>query len=198
MQKLLIFKHKKSLDRGFTTFEILISIIIALAFVSVAMQSFVYAMAMKVQAQEKQRANQLIQEDLERTNTLASNIPAEVKGVSPNPDHTVIQRCNALPPGGGTVVDIEYENGLAKELWDDLDAVDEPTVKLLKMADGTTAGKTLKLARTHISDGSSTPPHRTLKINYQVQELDDDGNPTGDVIAERYVEVIPDVALQCP
>ena len=37
-----------------------------------------------------------------------------------------------------------------------------------------------------------------LKINYQVQELDDDGNPTGDVIAERYVEVIPDVALQCP
>ena len=77
MQKLLIFKHRKSLDRGFTTFEILISIIIALAFVSVAMQSFVYAMAMKVQAQEKQRANQLIQEDLERTNTLASNIAVD-------------------------------------------------------------------------------------------------------------------------
>ena len=192
MQKLLIFKHRKSLDRGFTTLEILISIIIALAFVSVAMQSFVYAMAMKVQAQEKQRANQLIQEDLERTNVLASNILAEVKGVSPNPDHTVIQRCNALPPGGGTVVDVEYENGLAKELWDDLDATAEPTVQLLKTADGTTAGKTLTLSRTHVSEASSTSPHRTLKINYQVKD------PDNNVIAERYVEVIPDVALQCP
>lgn len=170
-------KHRKSLNQGFTTLEILISIIIALAFVSVAMQSFVLAMGMKVQAQEKQRANQLIQEDLEQVSTLASNI-AE--------DHD--NMCNPAA----------YANGYAKDLWDDLNALALPTAQLIQKADGTNVGKTLRLARNHISNGSNTAPYRTLKINYQVQELDSSDNPTGDVIAERYVEVIPDVALQCP
>ena len=179
--KLFKFKQRKSLDRGFTTLEILISIIIALAFVSVAMQSFVYAMAMKVQAQEKQRANQLIQEDLERTNVLASNIA---------PDHD--NKCN--PVATTTPPITAYQNGYAQELWDDVQPVGftAPTVQLLKTADGATAGKTLTLTRTHVSEASSTSPHRTLKINYQVKDSDNN------VIAERYVEVIPDVALQCP
>jgi type II secretory pathway pseudopilin PulG len=171
MPKLFKFKQRKSLNQGFTTLEILISIIIALAFVSVAMQTFVLAMGIKVQAQEKQRANQLIQEDLERTNNLASNIAV---------DHD-----NKCFPAA-------YDNGYAKELWDDLDAEAEPTVQLLKMSDGTTAGKTLSLIRTPVSQASSTFPHRTLKINYQVTD------PDNNVIAQRYVEVIPDVALQCP
>ena len=51
-------------EAGFTTLEILIQLLIALGFVAVSMQSLVYAMAMKVQAQEKQRANELIQEDV--------------------------------------------------------------------------------------------------------------------------------------
>ena len=197
MKKIFKLKHRKFLDQGFTTLEILISIIIALAFVSVAMQSFVLAMGMKVQAQEKQRANQLIQEDLERLNNLSSNIPAEE--TSGGTTHTFIQRCNAEPAGGGTVA---YANGFAQELWDDIPAITAPTARLLKSADGTVSGKTLTLVRTHVSGGdssatpaipvSSTAPHRTLKINYQVTD------PDGDVVAERYVEVIPDVALQCP
>lgn len=173
MNQLFLFKfqRQKSLNQGFTTLEILVSIIIALAFVSVAMQSFVLAMGMKVQAQEKQRANQLIQEDLERTNILASNIVA---------DHDL--KCSPTA----------YADGYAKVLRDDLDAEPEPTVKLLKMADGTAAGKTLTLNREFVSDASSTAPHRTLKIDYRVTD------PDSNVIAERYVEVIPDVALQCP
>ena len=196
MKQIFKLKHRKSLNLGFTTLEILVSIIIALAFVSVAMQSFVLSMGMKVQAQQKQRANQLIQEDLERLNNLASNIPAEVAGVAPNPDHTFIQRCNAEPPGGGAVA---YDEGFAKELWDDINAITAPTARLLKSADGTEAGITLTLARIYVSGGnpptipiSSTAPHRVLKINYQVTD------PDNDVVAERYVEVMPDVALQCP
>ena len=197
MKIIFNLRHRKSLDRGFTTLEILISIIIALAFVSVALQSFVLAMSMKVQAQEKQRANQLIQEDLERLASLGSNIAAE--DTSGATTHTFIQRCNAEPAGGGTVA---YANGFAQELWEDIRVITPPTARLLKSADGTEAGKTLTLARTHVSGGnpsatpvipvSSTTPHRTLKIDYQVTD------PDGDVIAERYVEVIPDVALQCP
>ena len=171
MRRLFNLKYKKALDRGFTTLEILISIIIALAFVSVAMQSFVLATAMRVQAQEKQRANQLIQEDLETLNNLASNI-AE--------DHN-----NKCSPAA-------YANGYAQDLWDDINAVAVPTTQLLIAADGTQTGKTLTLSRRHISDGSSNDPHRTLKIFYQVTD------PDTNVIAERYVEVIPDVALQCP
>ena len=171
MNKLFKFKYKKSLDEGLTTLEILISIIVALAFVSVALQSFVLAMGMKILAQEKQRANQLIQEDLERVATLGSNI-AE--------DHD--NKCNPA----------DYDNGYAKELWDDLNAVAAPTAKLLRKADGTESGETLTLSRTPVSETTSTAPHRTLKVNYQVQDSDND------VIAERYVEVIPDVALRCP
>ncbi len=206
MQKLLRFNYRKACDRGFTTLEILISIIIALAFVSVTMQSFVLGVAMKVQAQEKQRANQLIQEDLEILNNLASNIPAEVAGVAPNPDHTFIQRCNAEPPGGGAV---GYANGFAKELVD-LVETDRPngdsslSVQLLQDKNGNGSGKTLTLTRTDVSAGdptatppvpiSSVSPHRTLKINYRVTDVDNNNN----VVAERYVEVIPDVALRCP
>ena len=171
MNKLFQLKHKKSLSQGFTTLEVLISIIIALAFVSVAMQSFVLAMGMKVIAQEKQRANQLIQEDLERIAVLGSNI-AE--------DHD-----NKCSPAA-------YANGYAKELWDDVASGGDLTVQLLRKADGTESGNTLTLSRTHVSDTTSNPPHRTLKINYKVTDSDSDD------IAERYVEVIPDVALLCP
>ena len=174
MHKLLKFNYRKAGDRGFTTLEILISIIVALAFVSFTMQSFVLAMAMKVQAQEKQRANQLIQEDLERIGELATRITE---------DHN--NKCNPA----------NYADGYAKQLWDFVEptGATNPSVRLLRKADGTESGKTLTLDRTPISGGSSTAPHRTLKINYQVTV-----SPNNDVVAERYVEVIPDVALRCP
>ena len=179
MQKLFRFQLKKSLDKGFTTLEVLVSIVIALAFVSVAMQSFVLAMAMKVQAQEKQRANLLIQEELELLNDRAS-ILAE--------DHA--NKCNPIASGGNT----EYENGYAEALFASLG--NEPDAVYL-LSSGT--GKRIVLARDHISDTSSDAPHRTLKINYRVRKIDEGtGNPTGDPIANRYVEVIPDVALRCP
>jgi type II secretory pathway pseudopilin PulG len=183
MKKLLLFKYKNYSERGFTTLEVLVSIIIALAFVSVAMQSFVLAMGMKVQAQEKQRANQLIQEDLERIANLASNI-AEDHNVKCSPVATVAV--------GAVPAKTAYQNGYAQELWNDLAAIAVPTAQLLRKADGTESGNTLTLARTHVSGTSSNTPHRTLKVNYQVTDSD------GDVVAERYVEVIPDVALLCP
>lgn len=172
MNILFKFKHNKPLDQGFTTLEILISIIIALAFISVAMQSFVLAMGMKVQAQEKQRANQLIQEDLERNNVLASNIALNNN------------RCNP----------VDYDSGYAKQLRDVVQPTGSTnrTVKLLKTANGSEAGETLTLYRTFFGAARSTTPHQILKINYQVKDSDNN------VIAQRYVEVIPDVALRCP
>ena len=189
MQILFKLINKKSLDKGFTTLEVLISIIIALAFVSVTMQSFVLALGMKIQAQEKQRANQLIQEDLERLSDLASLIRA---------DHA--NKCNPLATTG-TGAKTAYENSYAQALWVEIDKVKESDLDT--KLNGFKSSKTLKIERTHVYDDSdpspaSDAPYRTLKIRYRVHDSDDTTITDDEVIAQRYVEVIPDVALQCP
>jgi type II secretory pathway pseudopilin PulG len=192
MNKFLLFKLSKRASQkeaGFTTLEILISLVIALLFVAVSMQSLVYAMAMKVQAQEKQRANELIQEDVERINQLGST--------------ALTATCDATA----------YANGYAKALWTASILANPPTKTIIKKinSDGSvgTGGKQLALRSFEVSStaGNSTAPHRTLKVGYQVWNWDgtnykDKNNGTlsaGDEpIAETYVETIPDVALQCP
>ena len=196
MQKLLRFNYCKTDDQGFSTLEVLVSILAALAFVGFSLQSFVLGLAIRVQAQEKQRANQLIQEDLERLSELGSIIPATTA------PQTIQQTCNAIPAAGGAAA---YAEGYAQDLWTALqnntpDGDGELSVQLLKKADGTEVGETLTLVRTHVSDANSTAPHRTLKVNYQVTKTtkDSEDNDVITVIAERYVEVVPDVALRCP
>jgi type II secretory pathway pseudopilin PulG len=188
-------------DQGFITLEIIISLVIALLFVAVSMQSLVYAMAMKVQAQEKQRANELIQEDIERINRLGNTLGTE----------PVITTCN--PVDTTTPTKTAYENSYAKALWDarGFDPTTPPTKNLIKKvkSDGSVDrdGKQLALRLFHISDTTSTFPHRTLKVGYQVWNwngtsyTDKNGGTRGtgdEPIAETYVEIIPDVALQCP
>jgi type II secretory pathway pseudopilin PulG len=187
-QLLKLRKIPPQKETGFTTLEILISLLIALLFVAVSMQSLVYAMAMKVQAQEKQRANELIQEDIERINQLGSTV--------------LTATCDATT----------YATGYAKALWDVIPTTTQTKTIIKKInSDGSvgTGGKQLALRRFPVSStaGNSTAPHRTLKVGYQVWDWDgtnykDQNNGTlsaGDEpIAETYVETIPDVALQCP
>jgi type II secretory pathway pseudopilin PulG len=193
MNKFLLFKlsqRTSQKEAGFSTFEILISLIIALLFVALTMQSLVYAMAMKVQAQEKQRANELIQEDVERINQLGSTL-----STSP-----VAATCNATT----------YPNGYGQLLWNSfpLGTQTKTIIKKIK-SDGSvsTGGKQIALRRFHISSTNNSNPFRTLKVGYQVWHwnganyTDQNGGTIGTEdkpIAETYVEVIPDVALQCP
>jgi type II secretory pathway pseudopilin PulG len=224
---LLLFKFKKVTPRkeaGFTTLEILISLIIALLFVAVSMQSLVYAMAMKVQAQEKQRANELIQEDIERINRLGSTItPGAVASTTTiatppycNPVDTaaIAAAPSATPPIPVAIpARTAYENSYAKALWTASILANPPTKTIIKKikSDGSseTGGKQLALRRFEISSttNNSSAPHRTLKVGYQVWNWDginfknkNNGTPAAgdEPIAETYVEVIPDVALQCP
>ncbi len=183
-QLLKLRKIDSRKDTGFTTLEILISLVIALLFVAVSMQSLVYAMAMKVQAQEKQRANELIQEDIERINRFGSTL-----GTIP-----VATTCNPT----------NYAGGYAKALWTASIPANTQTKTIIK-----TGGRQLALRRFEISStaNNSTAPHRTLKVGYQIWNwdgtnfLDKNGGTLGagdEPIAETYVEIIPDVALQCP
>ena len=178
----LISKQTKfSKNEGFITLEVIVAILIAMGFLAVAMQSLVYAMAIKIQAQEKQRANQLISEDLETANELAN-------------------RSNLA----GACDPANYDNGYGKGLWNALNTGGILTKDLL---DG--GARQVALERTEVSNNAnSTDPHRTLRIKYRVwwgvsgtNFLDKAGNvkdAADNPIVETYVEIIPDVALACP
>ena len=177
-QKILLQSKKNSPARGFLTMEIIIATIVAFGFLMFSLQAIAFAMMMKIQAQKEQRADQLIQEDIERIGGLSSAL-----------NLNMATNCNADT----------YANGYAQELWNDLldddadnlaNGIDNLTTPL--MTDGA-GGIILTLARTHVDD-ISEPPHRTLRIFYQVTSND---NLT-EINASRYVEIIPEEALQCP
>ena len=91
-----------------------------------------------------------------------------------------------------------YGNGYAFGLWDSFDDTgtpeyepDEPVIISLLSGGG---GAELTLNRTHVSANpiNGTAPFRTLGIYYQVRNNDND------LVASRYIEMIPDQALRCP
>ena len=170
-QKIILQSKKKLPNRGFLTLEIIVATLVAFFFLMFSLQALTLSMFMKVKAQEDQRADQLIQEDIERVSNLGSTLATG--------------DCDATT----------YNDGYAKELWDDLIAA-EPVVTaslLTTVNAGESAGTTLTLSRTQISNiANSTAPYRTLRLYYQVTNNDND------IIASRYLEIIPDEALQCP
>ena len=170
-QKIIVQSKKKLPNRGFLTLEIIVATLVAFFFLMFSLQALTLSMFMKVKAQEDQRADQLIQEDIERVSSLGSTLATG--------------NCDATT----------YNDGYAKELWDDL-ILAEPNVTaslLTTVNAGESAGTTLTLSRTEISNiANSTAPYRTLRLYYQVT------NDDNDIIARRYLEIIPDEALQCP
>ena len=169
-QKIILqSQRKKTLpDKGFLTLEIIIATLVAFAFLMFSLQALVWGMFLKVQAQEDQRANQLIQEDIEAFASLGNTLTLDLN-----------TNCNA---------DV-YGNGYAFGLWDSFDNPDTPVSISLLSGGG---GAELTLNRTHVSAINGTAPFRTLGIYYQVRNNDND------LVASRYIEMIPDQALRCP
>jgi len=187
-----LIRHKS--EHGFVTLEVLVALLTATGFVILSLQFFVGAMAIKVQAQEKQRANQLIQEDIERLNELGSTLVGGAAGAAPTCDATA------------------YANSFAQALWVALPGgiQTKNVLENVDQSDGSldTNGKQLALQRFHVSGtaNNSAAPHKTLKVRYQVWDWNGAYvnrvgaalTATDEPIAETYVEIIPDVALQCP
>lgn len=168
-----IYAQKSQSDEGFTLLEVLIAMLIATFFVIGSMQALVLATALRVKAQEKQRANQLIQEDIEVIRFQAEELEAKNS------------LCSATA----------YSGGYAEYLATEIDT--NPKEKQLL----NTGGKTYRLTPT-VDTGSTA---KVLKVNFSVSPLDSSGNLETDsngnniVIAEDYIEVIPDVAIEeCP
>lgn len=193
MLKSIIFNNqkKKLSDRGFITIEIIIALLIAFGFLMVSLQTLVAAMVFKVQAQEKQKADKLIQEDVERLNDIAGTLNLGANGT---------EACDGDLDNNGTAND-----GYSQNLWAALQA-DTPDgdskleVKLISKVNEDDTGKTLTLNRTQVTVPSSdvSTSHRVLGVSYQVTTPDEDGDGEDELIAQRYVEVIPDEALECP
>lgn len=191
LQKIILRSKKKSPDQGFLTIEVIAATLVAFGFLMFSLQALAAAMLMKIQAQQDQRADQLIQEDIERIGGLSSTLTLDLDN----------QLANNLP----TRCDVaNYDLGYGDALWDALIAQTpngDPDLDTLLLPDS--GGLvTLRLSRTHLDAN----PHRTLKIFYQVTNsnnnvFDDDvvGDIDDDVIVTtRYVEIIPDEALRCP
>ena len=180
-------------DQGFTMFEVLVSVLVASAFVTISMEALVIATMFRVKAQEKEIASQLIQQDVEAVKFAAHNFDETTDPNDPNFDpnslsFNVDAKCSAP----------SYDQGYAKEVYDNLPP--EPNdVKLL-----VNAGKEFRLERLP-QTAISTAPHKVLRIKYRVSELKNgqfvytnETDRDKKAVAKDYIEVIPNVALQCP
>ena len=148
-----------------------------------SLQTLALAMVFKVQAQEEQKADKLIQEDIERLNDLGSTLSLGATG---------IEACDGDLDDDGTA-----DDGYSQGLWDALQA-DTPDghpdlrVQLVTI-NNSPAGEILTLTRSpQLNVPTSGSPNRILGISYQVTD------ESGTLITNRYVEVIPDAALECP
>lgn len=189
MLKLILFKTKiPQKDQGFTMLEVLVAGLITFFFIIGSLQAMVLATMIKVQSLEKERANEIIQEDKEAIKARATNfaIPAGTN---------LSNLCD--PPAaanGFAQLFIASNNGLA--------GLNVPrNKKVLNSYDSNeTKGRTLLLSRTAINTGQY--PFKTLTISYQVNRTLNGTTPdltdSNRLIATDTLEVMPNVALQCP
>ena len=82
-----------------------------------------------------------------------------------------------------------YNDGYAKELANLIDTNYPVSSREI-------LGVDYKLQRTY-ETASSAAPHKVLTITNKIRKWEG-GNYTGDPVAEARVEIIPDVALECP
>ncbi len=196
LQFKILSQAKLSSNQGFTLFEVLVAIIIALGFVATSLQAIVVATAFRVQAQQRQLATQLIQEEIENIKWIASNLD-QVPGSSPPEYNVSVSKCTAAT----------YNDGYASYLWAKYSTTDTTDPNYDATFNGayraipnkTIAGNNrVGLRRIPLST-SSTAPHKTFRMQYEVRNYDGTNiDLTGDPIATDYIEITPNAALQCP
>jgi type II secretory pathway pseudopilin PulG len=152
MFKLIKLTRKKhSPESGFTLIEVLVAALMLFFFVIGSMQALALSVAIRVKAQERQRSNQLIQEDIEQVRLVAENLDVNQS------------LCAATT----------YLNSYAQDLANKLPSADNITKKLIE---DNANSKEYKLNRT-IDNVRSTST--VLKISYTVTEVD--ATPTREI-----------------
>ena len=188
-------KQQENPDQGFITIEIIVSLLIATLFVLGSLQMLVVGAAMSVGATRQQRADKVIQQEIENLNNLGGTLSLSAANT--------ISACNgSIDLDGDTFVD----DCFGQALWNlrqGTSATTAATSNTIASTDTTIMGRTLEvtIAKNDNAGDLTLTPHRILGLTLLVaedQNGDGDTDDTNEEIAERYVEVIPDAALECP
>lgn len=155
-------------ESGFTLMEVIVAALMVFLFVIGSMQALALSVAIRIKAQERQRADQLIQEDIEQIRLVAENMDV---------NHSL---CSATT----------YSDGYAKALADDSDFPANNAKK--RLIEDVNTSPQYEIERTIIT-GSGGSTSTTLKLSYEVKEVG-----KSKVITTDYFEVIPNAAIQCP
>lgn len=178
-------------EQGFTFLEVLVAMLIVTVFLFASLQMMVMMAMVTTQARVRREANNWIDSDIKEVLHQAEELPGD------------ISRCSAS----------NYNSGYARALIAQLSFIGNPTTittnyvsydsftnllnpQQISMAQkrGGVVQKSIRLTRFYESYESSP---KVLRIRYQVEELDVNGNPV-QPLAEQYIDVIPNVALVCP
>ena len=191
------YPRSKSLNQGFMTLEMLIASLVGFFFLVFSLQTVVSGLAFKVLAQKEFGGDRLIQEEIERLNDLAS---VGSLALGANRDDA----CNGeIDLDGDTTAD----DGHGQALWNlrvSGNALTASAGTTISVAPNITNNNNIVgLPLTLVGTRNTTDPggagvanpFRVLGINYIVTAPDENGNP--EAIAERYVEIIADEALEC-
>ncbi len=162
-------KISRSRPRGFTLVEVIAGILVTVTFLSVAMQAFVAATALRVKAQGKSEASSWIQEDVELIRHQASQMSVDAS------------RC-----AGTTFLD-GYGDKLRDTVFGANSSLVTNTQSFAKIS--TMGNRNYTLTR-EISIRNAVP-YDTLTLDYTVTSSD------GAIAAQLYTEVIPDAVFNC-
>ena len=168
--------------------------LMATLFLLGTLQMVVVGLAISVGATKEQRADKIIQQEVENLNDLGSNLTLA------NMDAACSGTLNI--DGNGATAD----DGFGQALWNlrqQGDPLNDMTVNPFTFNDTTIGGRILevRLTRNNVAGEATLSPHRVLGLTFRVAEdlnSDGDTDDVNEVITNRYVEMIPDAALECP
>ena len=123
----LLLKQPKS-ESGFTLMEVLVASLMVFIFVVGSMQALALSVAIRVKAQERQRADQLIQEDIEAVRFAAENLAENVSLCRPTATNSYaksLSTATAFPAGGNPTKRLLEDNTNSKQFILNKSVVDD-------------------------------------------------------------------------
>ncbi len=193
-----LFNKYKYSKQGFTLVEVLVSILIVSGFVLIGLNALILATFFRIEAQKRQIASQMIQQDVEGIRFRSQGLQQTLNASTP--PESLPDLCLARDPDDRAATPDE-EFGLAQRLWDDIET--NLTVPADRQLLGD-RGKALRIIRTGPKI-QKVNPWRVLRVYYRVVEQKDDGTwprTTPELVEftvlEDFLEIVPDVAFECP
>jgi type II secretory pathway pseudopilin PulG len=187
-------------DAGFTLIEVILAAIILMAFVAISAQSIVLSQFIRIKAQERARANQAIQEDVE----LLRLISADNSSINPN-----AKTCAATTANTGYANSLQTNFTTFKTSYSSTyGAIDNSFTSENVSFSSNNFNYRIRLRRQiETSTNDSSINFKALRIRYRVETTKKSANSnafniecnySNNCVLDDYIEVIPNVALRCP